>query len=69
MKLTLENQFLGKEMTRKQFLQYVFAGILAVIGVANLLASLKNTFSAPQQAALVQEAPKKSGFGTSKFGV
>lgn len=56
-------------MTRKQFLQYVFAGILAVIGVANLLASLKNTFSASQQATQVQEEPKKSGFGTSKFGV
>ncbi|MGB4759154.1 MAG: hypothetical protein WBP26_03785 [Candidatus Saccharimonadales bacterium] len=69
MKLTLENQFLAKEMTRKQFLQYVFAGFLAVMGVANLLASLKNTFSAPQRVATAAEEPKKTGFGTSKFGV
>jgi hypothetical protein len=69
MKFTLENQLLGKEMTRKQFLQYMFAGILAVMGVANLLASLKNVFTQPAPVAHVKEEPKRKGFGTSKFGV
>ena len=55
-----------ERLTRKQFLQYLLGGLLAVIGVQSVLTNLSRLQTPQQQAA---DPTQRKGFGTSKFGV
>ena len=60
---------LNTEITRKQFLQFMAAALLAVFGLNNLISLL--TGSHDVQRVLVPGASdnNRHGFGSSKFGV
>ena len=59
---------LGKELTRKQFLQYMGTALLMVFGLNNLVALL--TGNKPGHAFMDRHRSDSShGFGSSKFGV
>ncbi len=64
------NDLLTKEMTRKQFLQLMAGGMLALFGFSNFLAFLSSQGRVPEH--LIDESPQdpgRHGFGSSKFGV
>ncbi len=63
MRETLHEQ-LGRELTRKQFLQLLTAGLLAIFGLNNLISLLTG-----QKLFTRQETQDRHGFGSSKFGV
>lgn len=70
MKLVLDDDFLQKEMTRKQFLQYMTAVLVALLGLGNIISALTSLRQKPEifaQQSTATEAEK--GFGTRKFGV
>ena len=52
---------LEKEMNRREFLAYLGAVFITLIGVQKLL----NTLSDPHSNQKAQSAPKKSGYGYS----
>lgn len=60
---------LKTEITRKQFLQYMGAALLMVLGLENLISLL--TGHRPQQRVLMpaQDSDGRHGFGSSRFGV
>ena len=59
------NDLMGQEVSRKDFLRYVGAGILGVIGVSKIVSSLNQNFgSQPQQ---LKKAATK-GYGFSAYG-
>lgn len=61
---------LETEVTRKQFLQYLFGAMLMALGVANLLSMLGGTKVIEKHILLPgQNVDNASGFGTRKFGV
>jgi hypothetical protein len=62
------SQLLEREMTRKQFLQLLLGGSVALLGFGNVL----NLLSSPDLASNESTkagTPQSNGFGTSKFGV
>jgi len=58
---------LDKEITRKQFLQYMAAAMLAMFGLNNLVSLL--TGNKPQRVVVQQPPNDHDGFGTRRFGV
>jgi len=56
---------LNKEMTRKQFLQYLAGALLMIFGFNNLMTLLLGNKS---QRILLQPETDRSGFGSRKFG-
>jgi hypothetical protein len=61
---------LATEVTRKQFLQYVFGALLMMLGFANLLSMLRGTKVVERHILLPgQHANSANGFGSRKFGV
>jgi len=61
---------LETEVTRKQFLQYLFGALLMVLGIANLLSMLGGTKVIEKHIFLPgQNGTNASGFGTRRFGV
>jgi hypothetical protein len=66
----LDEQILAREMTRKQFLQYMGAATIAVLGIGNLLAVLTSIKEQPEASLPANQLSEaKKGFGTRKFGV
>jgi hypothetical protein len=63
----LRDQLLSKQMSRKQFLQYMAGAVIVALGVKNFL----NLFTQYNNKALGngQATESKKGFGSSKFGV
>lgn len=59
-------EHLGRELTRKQFLQLMVAAVIAIFGFNNLVSLLlgKKTVI-PQQ----MQQNSSHGFGASKFGI
>jgi len=58
---------LDKEITRKQFLQYMAAAMLTMFGLNNLVSLL--TGNKPQRIVIeTQPQTNHDGFGTRKFG-
>ena len=54
------DDLLPKEMDRKQFLQHVGAGVLAVVGVSGLIKALTDPHK--------QRSKTSSGFGMGSYG-
>lgn len=66
------NELFKKQMTRKEFLQFVGLAILGVLGLKNFITFLMEQTQLGQKT----EQPKQlanqaqpNGFGSSKFGV
>lgn len=55
---------LNKEMTRKQFLQYLTGALLMVFGLHNLVSLLTGS----KHIIVQQEAQGRHGFGSRSFG-
>ncbi len=60
------NSLLGRSVTRKEFLQLLGLGALAVFGINNLLSLLFKEHAKTTTATQRSAAP--SGFGSRKFG-
>jgi len=61
---------LDTEITRKQFLQFLAAALLAVFGLNNLLSLLSgNGREVHHVLAPSSQGLEQNGFGTRKFGV
>jgi len=58
--------FLNKQMTRKEFVQHIGVLFLGIIGFYNLTSHIMRLSTEPQPIA--QQVERK-GFGSSKFGV
>lgn len=63
-----QKDILAKSMSRREFLQLVIAGILAVFGLHNLLGFLRTQANTTHRPGILQEQTT-AGFGRSKFGV
>lgn len=63
-----QKDLLAKSMSRREFLQLVIAGILAVFGLHNLLGFLRTQANTTHRPSILQEQTT-AGFGRSKFGV
>jgi len=61
----VRSQLLTREMTRKQFLQLMGAGVIAVFGFGNLLSLLARSGGAHSDKKTDAE---RHGFGSRKFG-
>ena len=59
---------LNKQMTRKEFLQWLFAALLAIFGFHNLIALLTGTSSHTSRPLGGQPVQDVTGFGTRRFG-
>ncbi|MCA9331647.1 hypothetical protein KC968_01755 [Candidatus Saccharibacteria bacterium] len=55
------NELFEKEMSRKEFVQYVGSSLLIVFGISGLLKSLSQLHSPPRQIS-------DSGYGSSAYG-
>lgn len=60
---------LNTEITRKQFLQYMAAALLAVFGLNNLLSLLSGRHDVHHIVTMTDAAGGSHGFGSSRFGV
>ncbi len=58
------NKLLMQEMTRKQFLQFLAGGVIALLGFSNLLSLLMHSGRQTQQLP----DTNRHGFGSRKFG-
>jgi hypothetical protein len=65
MKNDLRNQLLQREMTRKEFLQWVAGACAILLGFGNLL-SLLTRYSKTEEKTV--QATDRHGFGSRKFG-
>ncbi len=70
MKTVFDEEFLQKEMTRKQFLQYMTAVIVAMLGLGNIISALTSLRQKPEIfiSNNSQNSEATKGFGTRKFG-
>jgi hypothetical protein len=60
---------LNKQMTRKEFLQWLLAAALAIFGFHNLITLLTGaSHSAPRTSTASQPTNNLTGFGTRRFG-
>lgn len=63
------NELFLKQMTRKEFLQFVALAILGVLGFRNFVNFLLEAQGRQRQPAqTLSDAPTTHGFGASKFG-
>jgi len=60
------SQLLEKEVTRKEFLQFMATAIVALFGLSNFLNLLTNLPTSP--APQPPDQTKRHGFGSSRFG-
>ena len=64
------HEHLNKEITRKQFLQYMAGTVLAVFGLSSLLSLLSSGRAIERQIAVgVPGGDSSSTFGSRRFGV
>ncbi len=63
-----QKDLMAKSMSRREFLQLVAAGMLAILGLHNFLGFLRSQVVRVDQPAITQ-VQSTSGFGRSKFGV
>lgn len=56
-----------KELTRKEFLQFIAAAVVMVLGISNLINLAKQTAKSPP-AVDAQASDSSHGFGSRKFG-
>ena len=61
------SQLLEKEVTRKEFLQFLAAAIIALFGLNNFI-SLLTSYSRNATATQTIDDANRHGFGSSKFG-
>lgn len=59
---------LAKEITRKQFLQYMTAGALSVFGFSHILGMFIGTKHEHHTTIVIGGNDGARGFGASKFG-
>lgn len=59
------HELLQKEVSRKEFLRYVGAAILGVIGVTQILNSLQKSLAPPKK---IETSEKVSGYGMTPYG-
>jgi hypothetical protein len=59
------NELLEKDISRKEFLQFVGGGIIVLFGLQNLINYLTQFNQSTSQSA---SPPARHGFGASKFG-
>lgn len=69
MRVKLQDQLLRKEMTRKEFLQFIGGGVAIILGFGNLLTLLNKFSKTTVTEKKVIKVDTQSGFGTRKFGV
>jgi hypothetical protein len=58
-------QLLEKEVTRKEFLQFAGAALIAVLGLNNFIALLTHFGTSTTKSS---SEPASHGFGASRFG-
>lgn len=63
MNLPSIQQLLEADMDRKEFLMYLGASVLAVVGVSGLLRSISAPLEKPAKAS-----QNKAGYGSSPYG-
>jgi hypothetical protein len=59
------NKLLTKEMTRKQFLQFMAGALVAFLGMSNFLSFLSKHSEHPNKSVVNDSS---HGFGSRKFG-
>ncbi len=59
------HELLQKEVSRKEFLRYVGAAILGVIGITQILNNLQKSL-APQKK--IESSEKTAGYGATPYG-
>lgn len=60
---------LGKQMDRKQFLQFMGTALIAVFGFSNLMSLLRDPKTHHNGALDTDLSDSRHGFGSRKFGV
>ena len=61
---------LAKEVSRKQFLQFLTAGVISVFGFSNILGMfIGHKQGGHHTTIVIGGSDKTNGFGASKFGV
>lgn len=60
------NELISKELSRKEFLQFVGGGIIVLLGMNNFISYLSR-FKASGKPSLTVES-QNNGFGSRKFG-
>ena len=63
----LHKKLLQKELTRREFLQFLGGAIVIVIGFGNLITLMKH-FTKTAEPDKVANTDTNNGFGTRKFG-
>ena len=63
------NELFIKQMTRKEFLQFIVLAILGVFGFKNFVTFLMDYQQQGRRGAQPVEAKTTTGFGSSKFGI
>ena len=58
-----------KEVTRKEFVQYMGLGIVTLLGLSNFLSLLQHMRGRQMPNPYLDDPTKRSGFGASRFGV
>jgi hypothetical protein len=58
------NNLLNKNLTRKQFLQYIGVAFLSIIGISSLISAL----SKADNFGALNNGKSGRGFGTNKYG-
>ena len=60
------SKLLEKEVTRKEFLQFMGAALITILGLNNFIALL--THAAQTSTSHAPNDPNRHGFGSSRFG-
>lgn len=60
---------LGKQMDRKQFLQFMGTALIAVFGFSNLMSLLRDSKAHSTSVNDISMSDGRHGFGSRKFGV
>lgn len=60
---------LQRELTRKEFLQYMLGFFVVALGISNFLATIKKLETHGVKSTIPQTTTRSHGFGSSKFGV
>jgi hypothetical protein len=67
--LKVDENILQKEITRKEFLAYMAAGLLSLFGVGNFIQLLLgHNLPSLEHSAITKESNSGAGFGTRRFG-
>jgi hypothetical protein len=66
MKGDLRDKLLARQMSRREFLQFVGGSVLVLFGLSNLITFLKHVAEPAPAAKPVKETAH--GFGSRKFG-